>query len=87
MVVWRSALSGGFQDPGLFPGEEIPVGETPVSADLGDLNGDGILDAVIANSDGDTVSILLGRGDGTFADQATYPILWALSSGPFLAEY
>ncbi|MCA1669439.1 MAG: VCBS repeat-containing protein [Thermomicrobia bacterium] len=42
---------------------------------LGDVNGDGILDIVKANQNarGDTVTIFLGRGDGTFVQVATFP--------------
>lgn len=39
----------------------------------GDLNGDGIIDLVTANDSGDTVSVLLGRGSGTF-DRADYAV-------------
>jgi len=44
---------------------------------LGDLNGDGKLDIVVANTGSDndgSVSVLLGRGDGTFADSVDYPV-------------
>jgi hypothetical protein len=40
---------------------------------LGDLNGDGALDAITANDRSYTVAVLLGRGNGTFADAKTYP--------------
>jgi hypothetical protein len=42
------------------------TGETPVSAAVGDFNGDGIPDLATANYGGNTVSILVGKGDGTF---------------------
>jgi hypothetical protein len=47
----------------------------------GDFNGDGIPDLAIANYD-DTVTILLGNGDGTFTP-ATAPALPATGAGPF----
>jgi len=43
------------------------VGDAPVSVVAGDFNKDGILDLAIANSSDNNVSVLLGRGDGTFA--------------------
>src|SRR5579883_3280757 len=40
---------------------------------VADFNGDGNLDVVTANSINNSVSVLFGRGDGTFAPPATYP--------------
>ena len=40
---------------------------------VGDLNGDGMLDIVAANSGSATVSVLLGPGDGTFTTKVDYP--------------
>jgi hypothetical protein len=45
---------------------DIPVGEWPGSITTADLNGDGQLDIVTANSGPNNVSVLLGNGDGTF---------------------
>ncbi|MGQ4808111.1 hypothetical protein NKDENANG_01478 [Candidatus Entotheonellaceae bacterium PAL068K] len=42
------------------------VGDAPFSVALGDVNSDGDLDVVTANTDSDDVSLLLGNGDGTF---------------------
>src|SRR5438552_6066926 len=43
------------------------VGANPVSAAVGDFNGDGHLDLAVVNAGYPwTVSILLGKGDGTF---------------------
>src|SRR5262249_3989943 len=39
----------------------------PQSVAVGDLNGDGVPDLAVANSSSNNVSILLGKGDGTFA--------------------
>lgn len=49
----------------------VPVGRGPSDIALNDLDGDGSLDAVIAESFADTdgaVAVLLGNGDGTFQE-------------------
>ncbi|WP_089717731.1 FG-GAP repeat domain-containing protein [Candidatus Entotheonella palauensis] len=45
---------------------DIAVGQRPVAVAIEDLNDDGFLDLVTANTDDHNVSILLGQGDGTF---------------------
>jgi hypothetical protein len=40
----------------------------------GDFNGDGNLDIVAANRANSTVSVLLGKGNGTFQSAVTYPV-------------
>jgi hypothetical protein len=47
------------------------AGGAPWSLSLGDVNGDGKTDAVVANSGDTTLSILLGNGDGTFMAAST----------------
>ncbi|NLY74548.1 MAG: tandem-95 repeat protein [Firmicutes bacterium] len=49
-----------------------PVGAQPFIIKTADFNGDGILDLVTSNSESNDVSILLGRGDGTFEPQVRY---------------
>jgi len=56
------------------PNARFDVGEGPMSIAMGDLNGDGILDLVVANFESDDVSVLLGNGDGTFADEQWYEV-------------
>ena len=71
----RALLSATPPNPhGLFPGERFPVGEDPLLVVLEDLNGDGLADIVTVNEGSDDVSVLLGNGDGTFADQTTYAV-------------
>ncbi len=88
----RRVLDTAWLDPhGLFPGEQFPVGVSPVSVAVADLNGDGIPDLVTANhgnpdspgSEGD-VSVLLGRGDGTFDPQISIDVgsnPWSVAVG------
>ncbi len=63
----RTVFSGGFADVRTFS-----VGTSPQSVAVGDFNGDGKPDLVVANSGSNNVSILLGNGDGTFQYQVTY---------------
>jgi hypothetical protein len=55
---------------GTFPtepaGSPVPAGNGPVSVDIGDFNADAHEDLVVANVNGDSVTVLLGRGDGNF---------------------
>jgi uncharacterized protein (DUF2141 family) len=50
----------------LFPGLQHDVGREPVSIASGDFNGDGHADLVVANTESDDVSVLLGDGHGAF---------------------
>jgi hypothetical protein len=57
--------------PGVLAGP--PAGTSPVSVAAGDLDGDGHADVVVAGAGSNTVSVLLGHGDGTFAAAVSYP--------------
>jgi hypothetical protein len=51
------------------------VGAFPAGIAAADFNGDGVADLAVTNSGGgtgNTVSVLLGNGDGTFQQQQTY---------------
>jgi len=54
------------------------VGANPFRVAIGDFNGDGHPDLAVVNSTygsvSGTVSVLLGKGDGTFGAQTTYPV-------------
>jgi hypothetical protein len=56
----------------LPPAQWQATGNSPSAIAVGDFNGDGKLDLAIVNSADNTVSILLGNGDGTFQVQTTY---------------
>jgi hypothetical protein len=52
--------------PSFLPPATVPAGAYPSRVAVGDFNGDGLQDLVVTNGNGNTVSILLGNGDGTF---------------------
>ncbi len=47
------------------------VGQGPAFVAVADFNGDGITDLAVTNQTDNTVSVLLGRGNGTFQPQQT----------------
>ena len=55
------------------------VGSIPYSVTAGDFNGDGYLDLAAANSNSNTVSILLNNGNGTFTQNSTPSV----GTGPY----
>jgi hypothetical protein len=80
VVVLKGNGKGGFI---LFPGSPIKVGTFPEALKIGDFNNDGILDLAVANSNDNTISILLGVGDGTFTAATGSPISIGNFNFPF----
>jgi FG-GAP-like repeat len=80
-VLATEPVVGELFDAGAFHGgPPYPAtGSKPFSIAASDFSHDGISDLVVANSGGDTVSVLLGNGDGTFQTQTTQ----ATGAGPF----
>jgi Bacterial Ig-like domain (group 3)/FG-GAP-like repeat/FG-GAP repeat len=78
---FQSAVSfstGGDEDAqGLFGGESIAVA---------DVNGDGKPDVVVVNSGSNTVSVLLGNGDGTFQTAVPYSTGGTYPDGVAIAD-
>jgi hypothetical protein len=83
MVVANAGYDGGWSvsvllgngDGTFVASVDYASGMGPTSVVLGDLNNDGKLDIIMPNSNVsrvDTVSVLLGKGDGTFADEVDY---------------
>jgi len=60
-----------------FSAPSVPpttFGNGSVSAATGDFNNDGLADLAVVNSSDGTVSIALGRGDGSFASSTAYVV-------------
>jgi hypothetical protein len=66
--------NGTFQSQAIQPRVTYAVGANPDAIVAGDFTGNGRLDLAVANAKGDTVSVLLGNGDGTFQNQGTYAV-------------
>jgi hypothetical protein len=62
-------------------GSPITVGNFPEAVKIGDFNGDGLQDLAVANAKDNTISVLLGNGDGTFTEASGSPI--PVGSFPF----
>lgn len=56
----------GRGDGTFMPASVIGVGNFPCAVDCGDVNGDGYVDAIVANFYETSLSVLFGHGDGTF---------------------
>src|SRR5579863_4182327 len=68
----------GQADGTLGPKNDIPLQDSPEALVTGDFNGDGKVDVAVTQSSG--VAVLLGVGDGTFAE----PVVYALTHSPYL---
>ncbi len=45
-----------------------------MSIAITDFNNDGFLDIIVANSGSNVVGLLVGYGNGSFANQISYPV-------------
>ena len=64
-VLWRG------EEP-LSPDSTRPLGPDPTDIAAGDFNGDRVVDLAVVTESTDTLYVLLGNGDGTFADEVEY---------------
>lgn len=62
---------------------DYATGSAPVDISQSDVDADGKLDLITANSGDGTVSILLGNGDGTFKTKSDYTVTTSLNNGPY----
>jgi hypothetical protein len=82
---WPALAQGGFGAPGFYP-----IGVAPVDLRAVDLDRDGNLDLLAANQGESTISgslsVLRGRGDGTFESEVRLPLALrpsAVTTGDF----
>lgn len=65
---------GGNGGPSAFTAAvNYPMGKQPRGVTVGDVNGDGNLDMVTANTLGKSIGVRLGKGDGTFEAPVNFP--------------
>ena len=57
-----------------FTTAKYATGAGPSSVVVGDFNHDGVTDLATSNRDGSSVSVLLGRGDGSFAAKIDFAV-------------
>jgi len=84
LIFLPSARAQTFLDVALFPAGARPIGIVST-----DFNRDGKPDVAVANYDSANISVLLGKGDGTFkthVDYATTPFPTQLTVGDFNAD-
>lgn len=74
LMIQTLAWSAAFKGPSTFAAHLAPI-----SVAVADFNGDGNLDIAIANRSSNDISVLLGKGNGTFATGVKYS---AGSGGP-----
>src|SRR5262245_48714778 len=75
VVILCVALSGAVRAQCLLlPSPQFAVGDYPYSVASADLDADGDRDLTVANTDADTVSVLLNQGNGKFAVEVEYAV-------------
>ena len=72
-LTWGPFIPPAVADDPLFaPPLSFPTGFYPYSVAIGDLNADGKPDLGVANYESNTVSVLLGNGDGSFGTKTDF---------------
>lgn len=73
--VWSFTTEVSDESPGTFgPAVNYEAGDGPWSIFAADLDEDGDIDLMTANSHSDNVSVLLNNGDATFVSPSNYPV-------------
>ena len=69
-----------------FPRKEYQTGLGNYGVAVADVNGDEILDVVTANYQARSISVLKGKGDGTFENAVTTARGLTLNNGQWTSE-
>ena|SRR5580658_10162280 len=74
VLVMVVSVSSSAQTVSFVARTDLLVGQGPSAVATADLNADSKLDLVISNEFSNSVSVLLGNGDGTFQPAVSYPV-------------
>src|SRR5207245_2578627 len=90
-ILFSSALPSpaSAQTVSFIAHKDFVSGSNPVSVAVGDFNGDGVQDLTLANYHDNTVSVLLGSGNGTFQAAQTFAAgitPWSVAMGDFNSD-
>jgi MBG domain-containing protein/Big-like domain-containing protein/VCBS repeat protein/CARDB protein len=79
--IWEGNNNGTFTSKNSV---SLPSGSVPWGIATADLNHDGILDLIVADSASNAITVFLGNGNGTFQTGTTIPLTTVLSgsNGP-----
>ncbi len=84
VMIFLGKGDGTFQQTAASPA----AGSAPATVAVGDFNGDGIADLAVTNSlENGTVTILLGKGDGTFTAASASPAVGPSPIGLVVADF
>jgi hypothetical protein len=70
---WSFTIAAGYGGGSFALQSVLPVGDEPHSVFAADLDGDGDIDLVAANTNSDNISVLLNQGKGVLYSDSTYP--------------
>ncbi|HET6369754.1 MAG TPA: VCBS repeat-containing protein, partial [Nitrospiria bacterium] len=83
-VTNSAALFQPLQTCPILGASPCKVGNVPAAMTTGEFNGDARTDLAIVNSGNNTLTLLLGNGDGTFTPMPTVPLSGTVGSNPSL---
>ena len=86
-VLGTAALGQGKTALSWLNPQSPAMGSTSYAIATGDINGDGIPDLAVANVGSNSVTILLGKGDGTFTPTAVSPATGSDPSAIVVADF